>query len=279
MASKSYLIFTDLDGSLIDHQNYSLGANDKIIKKLTQNSHQVIINSSKTYSEIKKLINTLHLANMPFSSENGAFIFFPKKIFSKPARSISHERYWKLQLTKMTSRQWYLYLKTQKKNFQFDLVQDTPKITLKKITNLKNITGMLDRMGSQLIIWKDSQYQLNKFHNNLKTKVGGTINEGGRFIQISSPCNKRIAAKVIIHNYKVLFHDRLEKVTIALGDSENDKSMLNFCNYPCVINNPHSTPPHIISSKRNVYKSSKKSPQGWQEAINHLNKVLPRTIL
>ena len=65
MASKSYLIFTDLDGTLIDHQNYSLGANDKIIKKLTQNSHQVIINSSKTYSEIKKLINTLHLANMP----------------------------------------------------------------------------------------------------------------------------------------------------------------------------------------------------------------------
>ena len=37
MASKSYLIFTDLDGTLIDHQNYSLGANDKIIKKLTQN--------------------------------------------------------------------------------------------------------------------------------------------------------------------------------------------------------------------------------------------------
>ncbi len=82
MASKSYLIFTDLDGTLIDHQNYSLGANDKIIKKLTQNSHQVIINSSKTYSEIKKLINTLHLANMPFSfREWGLLYFFQKNIF------------------------------------------------------------------------------------------------------------------------------------------------------------------------------------------------------
>ena len=279
MVSKSYLIFTDLDGTLINHQSYSLGVNDKIIKKLTQNSHQVIINSSKTFTEIKKLVSKLYLSNMPFSSENGAFVFFPKKIFTRPTRSVSHERYWKLQLTKLTSRQWYTYLKNQQKNFQFDIAQDIPKNTLQKITNLKNTTGMLDRMGSQLIIWKDSKYQLNKFYSKLRTTAAGTINKGGRFLQISSPCNKRIATRIIIHNYKVHFHDKIEKKIIALGDSQNDKSMLNFCNYTCVIHNPHSAPPNIISSKKNVYKTIKKSPQGWVEAINHLNQVLPRTIL
>lgn len=65
MVSKRYLIFTDLDGTLINHQSYSLGVNDKIIKKLTQNSHQVIINSSKTFTEIKKLVSKLYLSNMP----------------------------------------------------------------------------------------------------------------------------------------------------------------------------------------------------------------------
>ena len=137
MVSKSYLIFTDLDGTLINHQSYSLGVNDKIIKKLTQNSHQVIINSSKTFTEIKKLVSKLYLSNMPFSSENGAFVFFPKKIFTRPTSSVSHERYWKLQLTKLTSRQGYTYLKNQQKNFQFDIAQDIPKNTLQKITNLK----------------------------------------------------------------------------------------------------------------------------------------------
>ena len=34
MTTKSYLIFTDLDGTLIDHKNYSLGTNDKLINKL-----------------------------------------------------------------------------------------------------------------------------------------------------------------------------------------------------------------------------------------------------
>ena len=80
MTTKSYLIFTDLDGTLIDHKNYSFGTNDKLIKKLIKNKHQVIINSSKTYIEIKKLIKKLNLEDMPFSSENGAFIFFPKNI-------------------------------------------------------------------------------------------------------------------------------------------------------------------------------------------------------
>ena len=65
MVSKSYLIFTDLDGTLINHQSYSLGVNDKIIKKLTQNSHQVIINSSKTFTEIKKILEiTINKADL-----------------------------------------------------------------------------------------------------------------------------------------------------------------------------------------------------------------------
>ena len=72
---------------------------------------------------------------------------------------------------------------------------------------------------------------------------------------------------------------RLEKKIIALGDSRNDKSMLNFSNYPCVIKNPHAVAPKIISTKKNIYKSTKKSPQGWREAINYLNQVLPRKIL
>jgi len=31
---KSFLIFSDLDGSLLHHQNYSYGKNDLVIEKL-----------------------------------------------------------------------------------------------------------------------------------------------------------------------------------------------------------------------------------------------------
>ncbi len=50
---KSFLIFSDLDGSFLHHQNYSYGKNDLVIEKLKKNNHQIIFNSSKTYSEIK----------------------------------------------------------------------------------------------------------------------------------------------------------------------------------------------------------------------------------
>ena len=106
---------------------------------------------------------------------------------------MSHEKYWKIQLAKFSSKQWYEFLKCQQKNFQFEIVADLPSSTIKKITNLKNVSGMLNRMASQLIIWKDSKIKFKNFQKTLKTHMNGTINEGGRFIQISSPCNKRIA--------------------------------------------------------------------------------------
>ena len=77
---KSYLIFSDLDGTFLHHQNYSFGKNDLVIEKLKKNNHQIIFNSSKTYSEIKLILKKLKLTTMPFSCENGAILYFPKTI-------------------------------------------------------------------------------------------------------------------------------------------------------------------------------------------------------
>ena len=48
---KRYLIFTDLDGTLLDHENYSYGNNNKIIASIINNHNEVIFNTSKTLSE------------------------------------------------------------------------------------------------------------------------------------------------------------------------------------------------------------------------------------
>ena len=84
---KSFLIFSDLDGTFLNHQNYSYGKNHLIIEKLKKNNHHIIFNSSKTYSEIKLILKQLKLTMMPFSCENGATLYFPKKIFKKIKKS------------------------------------------------------------------------------------------------------------------------------------------------------------------------------------------------
>ena len=58
---KRYLIFTDLDGTLLDHENYSFGTNKKMISTIINNKNEIIFNTSKT------------------KKTNGAFLFFTKK--------------------------------------------------------------------------------------------------------------------------------------------------------------------------------------------------------
>ena len=271
---KSFLIFSDLDGSFLHHQNYSYGKNDLVIEKLKKNNHQIIFNSSKTYSEIRIILKTLKLTMMPFSCENGATLYFPKTIFKKIKKSQSFEDYWKINLTNKNSLKWYKILKELKKDFHFEIICDLSKKDILKLTNLRDIKQMLKREASQLIIWKDNKKNFNEFSKMIKINCKGSLNQGGRFIQISSPCNKRIATKEICHIYHESFGDKFYQSIIAIGDNKNDRDMLNFAKYPCIIKNEHAAFLKLISSKKNTYYSKKEAPSGWSESLIYLDKKL-----
>ena len=275
---KRYLIFTDLDGTLLDHENYSFGANKKTISTIINNKNEIIFNTSKTFSECKKLLKELKLLNMPFSTENGAVIYFPKIRFNKIKNSFSFGRYWSVRIAKLSSKNWYQFLKLKQKKYNFFIAQDlSPKI-LKKYTNLNNTNMMLDREASQIILWEDNLTKLKLFKKDLKSEKDGVLIKGSRFMQISSICNKRIAKKLISHAYDIQFRDKYSINTIALGDSKNDIDMLNSCKYSCLIKNSSYTYPKLRLNKKNVFKSSKIAPDGWSEVLYKLNKTLENKI-
>ena len=271
---KRYLIFTDLDGTLLDHENYSYGNNKKLISRIVSNQNEIIFNTSKTFSESTNLLKELNLTNMPFSTENGAVLYFPKNRFKKNKNSSDYGRYWKIRIAKLSSKIWYKFLLKKQKTFKFLIAQDLPFKDLTKYTNLINTSKMLNREASQLIIWKDSFLNLKKFKNDLKSEKDGVLIQGSRFMQISSICNKRIAKKLISHIYDIQFHDTYSKNTIALGDSKNDIDMLNSATHACLIKNPSGVFPKLRSNKKNIYKSSKLAPNGWSQLIIRLNKTL-----
>lgn len=70
------LIFTDLDGTLLDHKTYSYVGAAETLQRLHRLSVPIILTSSKTRLEIRKLQQQLGL-NEPFISENGGGIFLP----------------------------------------------------------------------------------------------------------------------------------------------------------------------------------------------------------
>ncbi len=276
---KKYLIFTDLDGTLLDHENYSYGNNKKIITSIINNENDVIFNTSKTFSESINLLKKLNLTNMPFSTENGALLYFPKNRFKKIKNSSDYGKYWKIRIAKLSSKNWHQFLLKKQKKFNFLIAQDLSSKILKKYTNLNNTSKMLNREASQIILWEDSLVKLKKFKKELNSKKQqGVLIQGSRFMQVSSVCNKRIAKKLISHIYDNQFYGTYSKNTIALGDSKNDIDMLNSASYSCIIKNPSGSFPRLRSNKKNIIKSSKFAPDGWSQALYKLNNTLENKI-
>ena len=81
------LIFTDLDGSLLNRDNFEFGSIKNFIKELLSHDIFIIPNSSKTAKEITNFNNELE-EKLPYIAENGSSIHdlnlinsnFPEKI-------------------------------------------------------------------------------------------------------------------------------------------------------------------------------------------------------
>jgi len=76
-----FLIFTDLDGTLLDHDTYGWEEALPALDLCRRLGVPVILVSSKTRAEMDVLQNRLGLS-APFISENGGGIFFPKAILN-----------------------------------------------------------------------------------------------------------------------------------------------------------------------------------------------------
>lgn len=75
------IIFTDLDGTLLDEDTYSFKKAITGLKRLKEKNIPLIFCTSKTRAEIEFYRKKLH-NNHPFISENGGGIFIPKCYFT-----------------------------------------------------------------------------------------------------------------------------------------------------------------------------------------------------
>ena len=104
MSDVQYIIFTDLDGTLLDHNTYSHDAAKDMLMSLHKARIPVIPTTSKTYEELKVLRGQIGLDG-PFIIENGAAIHIPHGFFrQKPMQTQWQNGYW---LRQFTSRKQY----------------------------------------------------------------------------------------------------------------------------------------------------------------------------
>ena len=85
LTNTSLVIFTDIDGTFLDHDTFSDGDNFEMLNKLVKCNHHVVFNSSKTFREIKKM-QDCHKTSFPFICETGGGIYHKDQILESSPR-------------------------------------------------------------------------------------------------------------------------------------------------------------------------------------------------
>jgi len=265
---KKLIVFTDLDGTLLNHETYDWKEASPAINELDRLNYPLVFNSSKTSSEIKQLRK--ETANKhPFICENGALVYFNEKL---------HEDTKTEMYAVYFSRPYSYILKVLekiKKSHSFDLLgfNDMDLETLMELTGLDKSSAITARQreASEPLIWNSDQKSLQLFQRLLEDH-GLTLTRGGRFYHVVSPTSKGDSIKWLINQYRAL-EPETEWITVALGDSHNDISMFEQVDYPVLIKNPGTSQPDI-SHITNIKESEKYGPAGWnQEVLNIIHQI------
>ena len=277
--TKNVLIFTDLDGTLLNFKTFDVAPILPFISKLKDAGIQIIPNSSKCHFEIKEIISKINLES-PYITENGAAIYIPKNLFLKQPLGSTEQ-----------GKNWVLKLGIEKDIINQKIRQNSFKKYMKFILFLRNMTKLqksyytglkpesLDRTDerefSEPLIWMGSNFELDNFKKALNEE-GLSIIHGARLLHLTGLNTKGEAMKILSDYYSEIdYFDNQETneiKVISCGGSKNDLSMLEISDYAVVIRLPDMRPIDL-KRKDNVFNSRKIAPLGWQETLEEMDLI------
>lgn len=248
---EEYIIFTDLDGTLLDHTTYSFKEAQEMLLVIKQLRVPLIIVTSKTKAEVIEIQKKLAI-EYPFIIENGAGIFIPKT-----------DEYTQISLGQPYATTLQFFQKYKKtipmRGFSEMSVQEialATKLPLEKAAQAKKRD-----FSEPFLLQKDSDFvQLKHFAN----ADGFDVVKGGRFYHLISKGQDKANAVQEVHKYYEKLHTKKYK-TLALGDGENDITMLATVNQPFLIRKIDNT--YIPCSLANIIKSDEIGPKGWNRSL------------
>jgi mannosyl-3-phosphoglycerate phosphatase len=269
-SKQSPLIFTDLDGTLLDHDNYSFSAAQNMLNSLAQHSIAVIPNTSKTRAEVLKIRQSMALQG-PFIVENGAAVYLPNDFLpSQPADTQTADGYWCKTFAPPRS-QWVSLL--DKLQAQYGgLYRHFASMSVEQIIaatglNADDAQLAMQREFGEPVEWLGSPLQKLNFIDALK-KLGANPIEGGRFMHLKGDSDKGLAMQWLVSQCKQQLPAQ-DWISIALGDGQNDVSMLEMADYAVRILSPVNPLP-LVNTHKTLITSTLIGPAGWAECLETL---------
>lgn len=262
---KDSVVYTDLDGTLLDHETYSFHPAKEALELLEKKGIPLVICTSKTRAEIE-FIRKLLGNREPFISENGGGVFIPEGYFNpgfEYDRVIKH-----YEVIELGTRSEILTdtLKeiSEETGIRIRGFSDMTASELSELTGLDEHTARLSQIRDY-----SEPFLVNGDKKDTETVVekiylkGYRYTRGGRFHHILGENDKGKAVRILEAIYKKELGDIK---TVGLGDSLNDLPMLQEVDVPILVQKPGGDYDSCISLDNIIYVDAP-GPYGWNSEI------------
>lgn len=270
------IVFTDLDGTLLDSGTYSFAAARQSLELLSGQRIPLIPCTSKTRCETehyRKRLGNHH----PFVCENGGGIFIPEGYFND--RNITERHgavcegsYRVIRLGAPYRRLRMELARLRAQGFAVTGFGDLTADEIAARTGLPLIEAVLckEREFDEPFFFRE--YEERRRELCLEIQDRGLQLTEGKMLHLTGGSDKGRAIDILIECYREHYGD---VTTIALGDAPNDLPMLERVDYPAVVLRSDGTV-HPELSRPGFHKADGIGPEGWNRMIPELLQLAGR---
>ncbi|MGE5361900.1 MAG: HAD-IIB family hydrolase [Bacteroidales bacterium] len=283
MRDVSLLIFSDLDGTLLDSRSYSFEAAREGLDAVTRAGVPLILCSSKTRVEIESLQYDLlmefpHIRTNgdpmlhPFISENGGALFVPRGYFAAAhGRSTRAGAYETVEFGRRYGEVVAALRRTAERvgvpvrGFSTMSAEDISRECGCSLTQAR--LAKCREYDEPFRMLAGTTAARMRLLESL-TDQGFQCTSGSRFQHVTGATDKGRAAMRLKQMYELEMASRV--VTVGLGDSMNDLPLLASVDIPVIVPNVAADLARLHRELPRAYVTDRRGPAGWSGAVRHL---------
>ena len=269
-SNKKTIIYTDLDGTLLDHNTYSFSDALPTLSEVLASRIPVVFCSSKTREEIQLLRDRMDVRD-PFIIENGGAVIIPAgyfRVFARSGRASAEQT-----IVLGTPHQVLVEKLAQLQAAFPDTMIGFSQMTVKEVAldcglQLDDAKRAKQREFDEpfKLINPDSA-MVNRLTDAIR-QLGLFCSRGGRYYHLHGHNDKGAAVRLLNR----LFNKAGGEIfTLGVGDSLNDLPMLASVDYPILVRKSvGSYDEDVVKLLPKVHLADGVGPRGWSKAIKRI---------
>jgi mannosyl-3-phosphoglycerate phosphatase len=278
---KNLIIFTDLDGTLLDDRDYRWAAARPALRALARAHCPLVIVTSKTRAEVEPILVALGRRE-PFGVENGGAVYIPAGYLGFiPEGAVAERGGWYKVILGAPRRRLVKKLTIAARRAEVQ-IRSFSQMTSREVAErtglpLDDARRALRRQYDEpFVILNETARARSRLREEIELQGFGTT-RGSRFLHITGRTDKGVAVARLAGWLRRAFGSNL--LTVGLGDCSNDIPLLNRVDQPILVARPGNRyDAETLAAVPRVQRAGGVGPVGWNRAVLRLCGLASRPV-